>query len=634
MLLLVLFIVTGCNKTNPETKEIKVTYESSGGAYNKAFLSEVGSKESIVIKSLNDESGTNITLFDKDQNKLRWFNKLFLKHNPTLDLYEVVYKDAMTAAVSDLDVPIYDYMIGMHNQFSDVEDQALFLDLIQTNTKLYITFSKELSTYTQGEIEMVIYRASVLESIVIAVNENKTPPTPYKEGFTFVGWTYKDEIIKTIDLTIYKQDIVLKAKWQGKSVADLEKFIKEYVPLETSENIYLPLSYSGYSIEWQSSDVDVISNSGIYKKPYQSQKVTLTALITGIETLSLSFDVETEGYKSLEGKIASSYIYRGYDKVDDRFFEILDIINTAFIIADEQGNLNGTAYLNNVSTHIMPKAKIHGNYVIMSVAPESSWSAIAESASLRGKFADNIVLMINQYGFDGVDIDWETPYESEKLRYTQLMKIVYEKVKANNPNHLVTTAITGGMWQPPRYDLVNSKQYIDYINLMTYGMTNASGQYQNALYKSTVNDNTEFKAGRTLISASIDESVKFFKNTYDISYSKIIVGLAFYGMKQIRTFDQGTNTYSAWVKAESVYYNDIANNYLSNDLYIKKYDINAGVPYILKKDGTEFISYDNPRSILEKTAYVIDQNLAGVMFWEYGTDTTKTLLEAIDQGFN
>lgn len=110
--------------------------------------------------------------------------------------------------------------------------------------------------------------------------------------------------------------------------------------------------------------------------------------------------------------------------------------------------------------------------------------------------------------------------------------------------------------------------------------------------------------------------------------------MAFYGIKQIRTFDQVTNTYSAWVKSGSVYYNDINNNYLSNDLYIKKYDTNAGVPYILKKDGTEFISYDNPRSILEKVAYVINEDLGGVMFWEYGTDTTNTLLEAIGQGFN
>ena len=32
------------------------------------------------------------------------------------------------------------------------------------------------------------------------------------------------------------------------------------------------------------------------------------------------------------------------------------------------------------------------------------------------------------------------------------------------------------------YDLVNSGKYLDYINVMTYGMSSSSGNYQNALY--------------------------------------------------------------------------------------------------------------------------------------------------------
>ena len=89
--------------------------------------------------------------------------------------------------------------------------------------------------------------------------------------------------------------------------------------------------------------------------------------------------------------------------------------------------------------------------------------------------------MINLYGFDGVDIDWETPLSEEATSFTNMMRVIYEKVKANNPNHLVTAAIAGGMWQPPRYDLVNSHQYLDYINMMTYGMVSNNGYYQNAL---------------------------------------------------------------------------------------------------------------------------------------------------------
>jgi chitinase len=409
-------------------------------------------------------------------------------------------------------------------------------------------------------------------------------------------------------------------------LVDLNDYLRSVIPDETQSSLILPTAYSNFNITWTSSDQDVITNDGEYHRPYQEKTITLTAHITSEDVdESYHFDVISIGYKSLDKPIASSYIYREYLAVDDAFFETLDVINTAFIIADDQGDLSGSNYLNQVSTHIIPKAKIYGNWVIMSIGPSSSWSTIASSQASMTNFANQIVLFINQYGFDGVDIDWETPRTDETKRYTALMKEVYEKVKANNPNHLVTTAIAGGMWQPPKYDLNFSAQYIDYINLMTYGLTSGSGQYQNPLYRQTTFHNSTYSVGRTLSTASIDESVKDFKNSYNIDYDKIIVGVAFYGMKQVRS---GTS----WVSAGSVYYHEIYNTYLNLSTYTEYYDLNAGVPYLLKNDGTEFISYDNTRSILQKSNYIIDQGLGGMMFWEYGTDTTGVLLQAMRTG--
>lgn len=319
--------------------------------------------------------------------------------------------------------------------------------------------------------------------------------------------------------------------------------------------------------------------------------------------------------------------------VTDSFFDTLDIINCAFITANSVGTLSGTAVLSYINTYIMPKARENGNWVIFSIAPDSEWSSIASSPTRINTFADNIVTMINQYGFDGVDIDWETPTTDEAVLFTEMMRVIYTKVKANNPNHLVTAAIAGGMWQPPRYDLVNSHQYLDYINMMTYGMVSNNGYYQNALSKSTSYANPTFSAGKTLTSCSIEESVAIY-NSYGIPNSKIIVGVAFYGIKQTRTYDSGTQTWSAWANAGSVSYTYISNYYLGNSSYNYYYDSNAGVPYIISTDGTVFISYDNPRSIAAKSDYIIDMGLAGMMYWENGLDSTGALLLAMDSGLN
>ncbi len=636
-ILATLILIVGCQQD--QLASVDVTLDLNGGHMDADYLSTTPPDSELTITSLNDESGDTLSIFDPSNTKLRWFYKLFIAYNESIQMYEVVYKDPMTAAVEHLSIPEYDYIIGAHQQLSDVESKNQIITYSSdVETKLFIHFSAHPDQFESGELVASFYtEAEIYQNPVLTLKEATKLPVPVKEGFRFLGWRYEEKTFlnyPTYMASDQISEVTYVATWGSKSMSELEAYLNDLIPEITYQSISLPLFFSGFNLEWHSSDTHILSNSGLYNRPYQTTVVTLSASITGEEITTLTFDIEVPGYKSLEGAIASSYIYRGYNTVDDAFFETLDIINTAFITADESANLYGETYLNNIQTYIMPKAKIYGNWVIMSIAPESKWSTIAASPSLVNTFADNIVTMINTYGFDGVDIDWETPTDSEKTRYTALMKVVYEKVKANNPNHLVTTAITGGIWQPPRYDLNHSKVYIDYINLMTYGMSNGNGQYQNALYRATTFHNTVLGAGRSLSTASIDESVKDFKASYGINYDKIIVGVAFYGIKQTRTYNASTQTYSGWVNAGSVYYNNILLNYLDNALYIKAYDTRAGVPYILKNDGTEFISYDNPRSIAEKSEYVINQGLGGIMFWEYGTDTSGELLVALKDGLN
>lgn len=626
------YIFDNIDDINPDALvEVNATFNLNGGELTKIDFMDVEPDETLMIQSLNDGSGETFTIVDDDRYSLRWFHKLFINYNELYDAYEVVFVDAATNSVENFDLPDYDYILALDNYFPD--DQTL--TAIESYTSLtkelrFVIFDQNISSYEAGDISVSFYTSDIIgQQFSKTLIEAQELPTPIRDEYRFIGWFNGEQEVTTY-LGYKKVDDVLEvtyeARWEAYSMLDLNNYLRSLIPDETEESIDLPTTYSNFNISWTSSDEDVINNEGIYSRPYQEKTITLTAHITSEDVDDTStFDVISIGYKSLDKPIASSYIYREYQAVDDNFFETLDIINTAFIVANDQGNLSGPNYLDNVTKYIMPKAKIHGNWVIMSIAPSSSWSTIASSSTLVTNFANQIVSFINQYGFDGVDIDWETPTTAETKRYTALMKEVYETVKANNPNHLVTSAIGGGMWQPPKYDLNFSGQYHDYINLMTYGATGANGQYQNPLYRQTTYHNPTYLVGRTLSSASIDESVKDFKNSYNIDYEKIIVGVAFYGMKQIKS---GTS----WVAAGSVYYHEIYNTYLNLSTYTEYYDQGAGVPYLLKNDGTEFISYDNPRSILQKSRYIIDEGLGGMMFWEYGTDTSGVLLQAMRTG--
>ena len=41
--------------------------------------------------------------------------------------------------------------------------------------------------------------------------------------------------------------------------------------------------------------------------------------------------------------------------------------------------------------------------------------------------------------------------------------------------------------------------------------------------------------------------------------------------------------------------------------------------------------YDDPESIRRKARYVVGQGLGGVMFWQYGSDRTGALLQALHE---
>ena len=485
------------------------------------------------------------------------------------------------------------------------------------------------------------------------LNDDITLPTDVvKSEYSFDGW-YLDSNFTGDKVEVIKAhsvgNVTLYAKWISKEIhemTDSERIDRAIINLERTYNnlgeveedisLILKDDETDCVVTWSSSDTSALSNAGKYTRLYIDSSVTLTAEVKYGETFkNVSFEVLVKGFKDIKKiGIASSYIYRSYSTVDDNFFDTLDIINCAFATCNSDAELTGTNFFKVCSEHIIPQAHEKGVWVVMSIAPESSWVEVCNPSNGKvEKFADNIVKAINEYGFDGIDIDWECPTDSQKTWFTNLAKIVNEKVKKNNPNHIVSAAIGGGKWQPPRYDMANSVKYLDFVNMMTYGMTSSSGQYHNSLYKNSSYHDSANKAGYTLVSCSIVESIEIY-DTYKVPHSKIIVGLAFYGIKQTREYDESTKTYSSWGKGGSIFYTSIKNNYLNNSNYTYVYDERCGVPYIISKDKTVFISFDDPRSIKEKCNYVLDKKIGGVMYWENGCDTTGDLLSAIGEVLN
>ena len=414
-------------------------------------------------------------------------------------------------------------------------------------------------------------------------------------------------------VSIIKQDI---SEDQKEVEAYLESLYSDLDVVES--DIELVKSYGGYTITWKTSNRNAISSTGEYTKPYVTRKVILTALVDEVEIYS--FEVTVKGENEESEALATGYIYTPYT-ITQNAMNALDIIYCAFLDIDANANwTNLTRMTNNLNNYIIPKAKISGTKVVISVNQSTSgaFGAVAGDPVLREKLATNILEFIQTTGIDGIDIDWETPTSAEAVTFTLLMEAIYNKVKAANPDYLVTAAIGGGKWAPPKYDLPNSKNYLDYINLMTYSMTSGNGYYQNSLYKST--------HGATLVSCSIEESIEIY-NDLGVENNQILVGVPFYTTVQTESGGPGSKTGSG----KSVWYEHLYSTYKLSDTMKEYYDEECGVPYRYDEVNKIFISFDNERSIKEKCDYINTLGLAGIMYWQYGQDVDDYLSNAINK---
>ena len=616
--------------------DVTVTLDPNLGMFTGSRLDAAETLSELLVTTHADTTGESVTWLDQTATGYRWFYKLFLNYDATIDVYEIVAIDPATSSIDDLELPSYDRVIAVHDAcldqiaFNKVRD----LTTSPSSVGLLARMTQPMSSDSMEPVQVMLYETEQLKAPwTLTLRQPSTWPEAIYEGHVLMGWSIEEELFETYPGFTDSDDITqlqMEALWRPFAFEEFVTLVESLFAQPLQTDVLLPLYYGDSPVVWESNRPEVLTSNGHYTRPYEATSGLMTAHISvGNQTFTETFAFYSEGYKQLETPLAAGYIYRGYNQVETVVFETLDIIYTAFVTAQADGTLQGTHVLNQVSQYIMPEARRHGNYVMMSIAPDSAWSDIASSEGNMATFAAEIVRLINTYGFDGVDIDWEFPTTAEAPRFTRLMQVVHAAVKQNNPNHLVTAALGGGMWLPARYDLQHSMAYIDYANIMTYSMTSANGQYHNPLHPSFTHDHPDFAAGRTLISASVSETVTILHETYGVPYEKMIMGVAFYGIKQVRSYDASTNTFGPWVRQGSVFYHHIADHYMNHPDYTAYYDEVAQVPYILKNDGTVFISYDDTRSIYAKSAFVIAEGLGGIMYWEHGTDLSGTLIRAV-----
>ncbi|RJS70709.1 hypothetical protein CW714_06900, partial [Methanophagales archaeon] len=227
----------------------------------------------------------------------------------------------------------------------------------------------------------------------------------------------------------------------------------------------------------------------------------------------------------------------------------------------------------------------------------------------RDDLANNILQKLQDYGADGVSIDFEgvseiNSYtgESNKVLMEQFMHVLHDTLKNANPDYHISFCVMGSVETVYRNAALS--QYTDAVFLMGYDYHWQSAPTTGAV--SPYNDPTQL---------DVVDSVVILENYYPSN--KIILGLPFYGRDWPCESDSpGSNTIGAGT--EVYMENAIANAQNTPDGRL--WDPNSHTPwYRYQSDSTwHQCWYDDEESLGLKFDYVNSANIGGTGFWALG----------------
>ncbi|KAI8631244.1 endochitinase [Xylariaceae sp. FL1651] len=250
----------------------------------------------------------------------------------------------------------------------------------------------------------------------------------------------------------------------------------------------------------------------------------------------------------------------------------------------------------------------------------SSFAAASSTDATRTNFAKTAVTLVKDWGFDGIDIDWEWPSsDTEANNMVSLLSAIRQELNsystqyANDYHFLLSVALPAGPDNYNKMKLSQMNSIVDQFNMLSYdyaGSWDTTSGHQANLYPDPSQPiDTKF---------STDAAIKAYIAA-GVSANKITLGIPLYG----RSFESTSGIGQA--------YSGVGSGSWEAGIWDYKvlprsgteiYDSVAGATYSYDSATKELVSYDNAAMVSRKASYIQNNGLAGSMFWEASGDRT------------
>ncbi|KAM5437742.1 putative chitinase [Microsporum ferrugineum] len=280
---------------------------------------------------------------------------------------------------------------------------------------------------------------------------------------------------------------------------------------------------------------------------------------------------------------------------------------------------------------IQPDIKIWiavGGWAFNDPGPTASiFSDLSASESKQEVFFDSLVKMMNTFGFDGIDVDWEYPVDKDRggrhedfKNFVSFIKNLKNRMSADGQKRGVSLTLPSSYWYLKHFDIVNLEKHVDWFNLMSYDIHGAwdIGQKWTGSFLNSHTNMTEIQDALDLL----------WRN--NINPDKVVLGMAFYSrsftMESTSCTEPKCGALSGGIAGKCSHTTGVLLNPEIQDIIKEK----GLTPKLHRNEAVKVVSWDNQwASFDDEVTWRIKLNVArsqcisNIMVWAISQDDDK-----------